>query len=206
MTKVGIMSYLGALQNIVRTDRITGEAKSIDASVQSIVDELEFTLDEIRDGEWNGMPINDISKIPEYLELAIRPVLEAGTALLETVAENKGWTASLDVDPELRSQFGRQTVVDLTLLDEKLSDAFSTWLKSVNELDPQGNTGIPLPYNDVARKTMEVRDMRQVIRLQDDASFGPYKFVSDDAAQALRRRDLEQQVAQSRGIALTADS
>ncbi len=182
------MGNISFLEKVVRNHPTTGEKMSVDDSIDRIIGEMDFALAELDDGEWNGMTIKDNQRIPSHLEEAIKPILDAGAAVMNTISHNT--RAPLSVTFEDRARLGGAHSVHLEKLENKLQGAVDRWLNYVDQSEFSAVVGKPLAVNDAARngRGEGTYSLSSALRMtKDDGAWKPHSLVNDiDAQQKVR--------------------
>ena len=178
------MSKYNYLADIVINDRVSGTVLSVDDSIDRAIKESNFALEELADGEWNGMAIKDASHIPAHYEAALKPILEVSAAILNTVSQNKEGWANLSVEFEDRAALGGQHTVKLKEHEVNLSEAVHNWLDAVEKSPCVADIGKPLAVNSEARGRGALNSLSEVLRLTTEG-WQPKPFVSDTQSQSL---------------------
>lgn len=185
----GVKSLTKAFESIIdkRVKMPTGETLSIDGSIAHHKALMQVDLDDIRNGEWNGVKIKDSTKIPEHLGICLKPMLAMAVAI-----SNTSDVRSQDIPYEHRKHFG-QSEISPNKLRAEVVDGINTWLRAVRAMEddgiiPRGVTGKPLWINCEARQTCEIERLSDVTRQTDHDGFVALAFVSDTDAMARRSK------------------
>ena len=193
----GLKAY-DPLQSVIHTDRAGGRY-DFDTSLRYVIESMEHTLDDINEGEWNGMPIKDPGNVPEYLQLALKPVMETALKVMQAVNINSGFTNSLQIDFEDRAKFEGSTEIDLNAADNAIVEGVNKWLRYVHENGYAKTMGLPLAINDKARKDpLEgIRRVSDVLTLESGSGWKVKSFITNDEA-AERMYNADQPMLEAR--------
>lgn len=186
----GLKAY-DPLQSVIHTDRAGGRY-DFDTSLRFVIERMEHTLDDINEGEWNGMPIKDPGNVPEYLQLALKPVMETALKVMQAVNINSGYTSSLQIDFEDRAKFEGSTEINLTAAEDTIVDGVNTWLRYVHENGYADKMGLPLAINEKARKDpLEGIDRVSDVLTQDHENGWKLKsfITNEEAAERMQKAD-----------------
>lgn len=188
----------------------TGRLLSIDETIVRAVKTLDNDLEDIMEGNHNGMEIKETKSLTkpqramECLELALKPVLTLAQGLAMASTDNKGWHKLSDKFDD-RAKLG-QNGLNLTAQGDVLTEAVNHWLSTVAYLEsedtdilpknriPAGQIGKPLAINDAARTTNEIPRVTAVLALEDGWQIK--SLVSDEKAADLLARSPHHRAAE----------
>ena len=178
------------LENIRVTDG-TRQKLSVNDSIDRIIKETEFTLEELSEGEYNGMDIKNPEKnLPDYIEEAIKPVLNLCQAITNTAKKKTGGWESLSIAFDDRAEIGGDTEIDLNDTASRLQNTIEQWLAFV-DTQPDNikqKIGKPLAINAEARLTGKLYSITDVLTLptNEEAQWVPKHMLNDlDAKEKL---------------------
>jgi hypothetical protein len=178
-------------------ENYAGQKLGLNGSIDRIIADMEMTLDELANGEYNGTKIKDSQQgqIPEYYQLALKPVLAASETLFKTMNANGGWQA-VPIDHESRERFsdGKKVTTEANLneIDERLTGAVNNWLETVHARGLWDKVGLPLAINSTLRRTPgEINQMGDVMHLTDDGWKAISFIPNTEAAERNQRADAE---------------
>lgn len=160
-----------------------GEAYDVEKSLDMRVSQMRFTLEEIAEGEWNGIPIRDPSQIPDYLEMAVKPLLEAASAVMNVVSNNGGFTSHLHIEHEDRKALAGTHTVDLVKAEQTIVGGINEWLRYIDEHTEFQKPGLPLAVNSPARTDLSegIGRLSDVATVDQDG-WRPINFLSNEEA------------------------
>tara|TARA_R110002124_G_scaffold64985_2_gene177974 strand:- start:796223 stop:796798 length:576 start_codon:yes stop_codon:yes gene_type:complete len=176
------MSRYNHLVDILVSDRVSGATLSVDESIDRTIKEMDFALEELSEGEWNGMAIKDASQMAHHYEAALKPILQASAAILNTVSQNKKGWETLSVAFEERAALGGQTTLKLQDHEANLSKAVHNWLDAVDQTPCAAEIGKPLAVNCAARGEGALNHLADVLSLTNQG-WEPKAFIKDSDAQ-----------------------
>lgn len=170
------------LKSVLRSDRAGGKY-DFDDSLRALVQDMESTLDDIAQGEWNGMPIKDPARIPEYLQLALKPILETAVDTMRSVNLNSGF-GKLSIDFDDRAGFRGTQHIDLNRVDDILTEGVNTWLRFVQQQGHAETTGVPLAINSRFRNDLlgGIDGISDVLTTDLNGDHTPISFINSAEA------------------------
>lgn len=175
------------------------ESLNFEDSLQAHVDMMRRNMEDIAEGEYNGMPIKerDQKHIPFYAQQAVQPLLNAAKAVMSTVSDGNGWTSSLWIDPGDRDMLVGTNVVDLLEAERVLVGGINEWLEAIQKLPESQDPGTPLAINSAIRQDLDggIGRISDVLMLESGTGWKPMGFkTNSEASKALEAsvvRDLE---------------
>ena len=149
----------------------SGERLGFHESLDRVVGLLEYDLDDIAEGEFNGLSIRDDQKA-EKLAIATHKVLAMAAAVQAAIQDAGGQAEKVFIDAADYKAFAGETVIDLDEARTKVLDGLNLWFQRARDFE---GVALPLDPNDPKRGSKEIHidDLSEVL----DAHNNPRPFV-----------------------------